>query len=622
MKQNIRYRISLVLSVALCLFACNEEDLVEVTNQELSSLELYTSSTNTRTSLLEDGTTVVWNEDDELAVYDYEAAKHRFCADNVSGSSARFLGKITAKKENFLALYPYELGAEALSANNEIVVSLPQEQTAAESTFASNLNISVAKGARNVDGSPSNITFYNVCQLLKFTVPAYAAGKIKQIEFVANTPIAGEMCIDYSTDVPKAVIATDGAKSITIVPPAGTTTFNAGTYYIVSAPVELNGFTMSFTCDGTSYSLGSHSVFGGIAGKVYSLGNIDLVNTPKVSAVHQYANGLLQGTKLTISNAPMGESAWSAVIKNSSNAIVRTLQGTGTLESSEQDANWPYLLRGNYTMEYTFMSSNGKQISKTMAFNLSESPQFSVSVSAYTSYSYYVGDVVPKDVNAANKCDNVTVYAPKISINGIAPHIFDNANYSFNVTNNFGGIQQSVINGVYSYNDYKVSNYASYTLTGNVVFDGVTLLANKIVYITGLPYNAKPPTSADWTGTAAQWTDNYVRLHKKQTITKSFYCPKNIDVNVTHNVRVRRHTENTTYQLQCGGVVLKSLKGATNGGFLNTGCQTEVTDNGTYGGTLTTSNPAVSCYNSFGQDNIEPLEGTNAQVKQIQVKYR
>ena len=96
MKQNIRYRISLVLSVALCLFACNEEDLVEVTNQELSSLELYTSSINTRTSLLEDGTTVVWSEDDELAVYDYETTKHCFMADNVSGSSARFLGKITA----------------------------------------------------------------------------------------------------------------------------------------------------------------------------------------------------------------------------------------------------------------------------------------------------------------------------------------------------------------------------------------------------------------------------------------------------------------------------------------------------------------------------------------------
>ena len=139
MKQHILYHISLVLGVALCLFACNEEDFVDNTTQELSSLELYTSSTNTRTSLLDDGTTVVWNAEDELAVYDYEAAKHRFIADNISGSSARFIGKITAKKDYFLALYPYELGAEALSANNEIVVTLPQAQTAAESTFAPNL---------------------------------------------------------------------------------------------------------------------------------------------------------------------------------------------------------------------------------------------------------------------------------------------------------------------------------------------------------------------------------------------------------------------------------------------------------------------------------------------------
>ena len=115
MKQYITCRILLIFSVVSCLFACNEEDFMDTTNQELSSLELYTSSANTRTSLLDDGTTVVWNEDDELAVYDYEATKHRFIADNVNGSSARFLGKITAKKDNFLALYPYGLGAEALS---------------------------------------------------------------------------------------------------------------------------------------------------------------------------------------------------------------------------------------------------------------------------------------------------------------------------------------------------------------------------------------------------------------------------------------------------------------------------------------------------------------------------
>lgn len=611
MKQHILYRISLALSVALCLFACNEEDFLDATNQELSSLELYISSTNTRTSLLDDGITVVWNDDDELAVYDYEATKHCFIADNVNGSSARFLGKITAKKDNFLALYPYELGGETLSAQQEIVVTLPQKQIAAESTFASNLNVSVAKGARNVDGSPSVITFYNVCQLLKFTVPSYAAGKIKQIEFETNTPIAGELSVDYSTDVPKTVIATAAAKRITIVPPTGTTTFGAGTYYIVSAPVQLNGFTMTFTCDGTSYSLSSNTTFGGVAGKVYSLGNIDLVNTPKVSAVHQYVNELLQGTKLTVSNAPMGESAWSAVIKNASNTIVRTLQGTGTLESSEQDSNWPYLPKGTYTIEYTFTTSNNKVVTKTHTFSVVESPTFSVGVTAYTSYSYYKGDGVAKSVVTANSLNNVTIYEPKISINGIASHILGNANYSFDVTNNFNGKQSGIADGVYSYNSYTVSNYAAYKLTGNVVFDGVTRTASKTVYITGLPYTAQPPKQGDWSGSAEQWNADYVRLHK-HTITKTFYCPENINVKVGQIASARQHTWGTTYKLICSGVTLKTL---------NTSYMSTVEDNATYDSELKSSDATIKCQSSSGSPDAI-IEGTHAKVRSITVRYR
>ena len=614
MKQHILYRISLLLGVALCLFACNEEDFVDAATQELSSLELYTTSASTRTSLLEDGTTVVWSAEDELAVYDYEATKHRFMADAVNGASARFVGKITAKKDNFLALYPYELGAEALSANNEIVVTLPQTQTAAESTFAPNLNVSVAKGARNVDGSPSNVTFYNVCQLLKFTVPDYAAGRIKQIQFTANTPVAGTLYIGYSSDMPTATIASDAAKSITVTPPTGSETFSAGTYYIVSAPVTLNGFTMSFTCDNTTYTLGSSSSFGGQAGKVYSLGSIDLVNTPQVTGQHQYSNGVLQGTKLTIANPPLADSEWRAVVKNSVGTVVRSVQGKGTLYSSEEDENWPYLLRGDYSLEYTFVSSNGREVTKTQSFNLNEKPELSVTITVLTSFSYYKGDGVARDITAANLCEPYKVYAPTIKINGIATEILKNPNYSFVVSNSFNGTLSKNVDGVYSYNDYTVSGYGAYSLTANVTFDGTVRSGVKSVHITGLPYSAIPPTQSDWTGSAAQWNSSYVRLQNKQTITKNFYCPENINVRVEHDVRVRRHTENTTYELRCGGTTLKSVKGGS--------VQSTVTDAGSYTGVLTSTDSTVSCYNSFGQGEILGVEGTNTRVNKIKVDYR
>lgn len=402
MKHHIIYRISHILCIVLCLSACNEETFIDMTSQELSPLQFYTSSANTRTSLFDDGTTVVWSEKDELAVYDYETSKHRFVSEHIDGASALFEGKITKQKENFLALYPYELGAEKLSENQEIIAALPHKQTAVENTFAPNLNISVAKGARNIDGSPSNITFHNVCQLLKFTVPAYAADKIKQITFTADVPLAGNLYVDYSDDMPTATIATDGEKSITIVAPTGNATFTAGTYYIVSAPVELRGFTMTFTCDNNIYTLSSSSTFGGQAGKVYNLGNIDLVNTPLVTAKHQYADGLLQGTLLTVANPPIDGSEWKAVVKNAAGTIVRTMQGVGMLTSSEQDEHWPYLLRGNYSLDYTFTTSNGKEITKSQNFNLNEKPELSVTVTAHTSYSYYKGDGVTRDIPAAN----------------------------------------------------------------------------------------------------------------------------------------------------------------------------------------------------------------------------
>ena len=572
MKQHILYRISLVLGVALCLFACNEEDFVDNITQELSSLELYTSSTNTRTSLLDDGTTVVWNAEDELAVYDYEATKHRFVADDVNGSSARFIGKITAKKDHFLALYPYELGAEALSSNNEIVVTLPQTQTAAESTFASNLNVSVAKGARNVDGSPSNVTFYNVCQLLKFTVPNYAAGKIKQIQFATNTPIAGSLYVDCSGDVPATTIASDAANSITVTPPAGNATFKAGTYYIVSAPVQLNGFTMTFTCDNATYTLGSNSTFGGQAGKVYSLGSIDLVNTPQVVGKHQYVSGVLQGTLLTITNPPIANGKWNAVVKNSAGVVVRTMAGVGTLYSSEQDENWPYLLRGNYTLDYTFITSNGKEVARSHSFSLDEKPEFSVSVTALTSFSYYKGDGVTRDIYTANQCDNNKVYSPVVKINGVASKLLANSNYSFTVTNNFNGNLSKSSDGVYTYKDYTVTENKSYSLTGAVKFDGVERSGVKNVYITGLPYKEQTPTTGTgWTGSPAAWNGDHVLL-RRNSITKTFYCPEKIAVNVYNNVSVSKGSidaSSAKYTLSCGGksLVVRNISWDFRGDF-------------------------------------------------------
>lgn len=584
--------------------ACSENDVVDYEAGGLEPLVISATPVETRTLLADDGKSIVWQSGDEIAVYDYVAPKHKFALESSDRSKARFLGKITAKKDNFLALYPYSLGAENLTETNGISVQLPAQQTAQASTFASGLNISVGKGARNVDGSPSVLTFYNVCQLLKFEVPEYVAGKIKEIRFAANTPVAGTMMVDCSGDMPSAAVSADGSSEITILPPSQAGTFAAGTYYIVSAPVQMTGFSMTFTCDGATYTLGSSSTFGGEAGKIYSLGKIDLVNTPRANAVHVYNQGVLVGTKLSLSNAPVEGKEWSAVVKNANGTVVRSLQGTDNLTSSENDAAWPYLPQGGYTVEYSFDNSNGKRITKTMQFNVVEKPTFTVSTYAYTSFSYYKGDGVERDVETANSLNNMTIYEPRITINGIDSKILKSPNYTFtsqisNVSSSVKGRDGAVI----TFNNATVGNLGAYSLTGIVTFDGTSVSAVKTVYITGIPYNAEPPTQANgWTGSAS-WNSGYVQLNK-QTISKSFYCSENINVNVIHSYNMPSNLFSPAeYKLDCSGSTI-TIKGAS---FSATSAK-----NAANAMTLKSSNPVVSCQSTK----------SNVRVERIAVEYR
>ncbi|MBR5466100.1 MAG: hypothetical protein IKU79_01635 [Bacteroidaceae bacterium] len=604
MKKGIIYKASLFMLASLSFGACSENDVVDYGAGGLQPLVISATPVETRTLLADDGKSIVWQSDDEIAVYDFVAPKHKFTLESSDRSKARFLGKITAKKDNFLALYPYSLGAENLTETNRISVQLPTQQTAQANTFASGLNISVGKGSRNVDGSPSVLTFYNVCQLLKFEVPEYISGKIKEIRFSTNTSVAGTMQVDYSASIPSASVSADGSPEITILPPSQATTFAPGTYYIVTAPVRMTGFSMSFTCDGKTYSLSSGSTFGGEAGKIYSLGKIDLVNTPSAHAVHVYNQGVLMGTKLSLSNAPFEGKEWSAVVKNANGTVVRSLQGTGNLTSSENDAAWPYLPQGGYTVEYSFDNSNGKRITKTMQFNVVEKPTFTVSTYAYTSFSYYKGDGVERDIETANSLHNMTIYEPRITINGIDSKILKSSNYTF--TSQISSVSSSVKGrdgAVITYNNATVSNLGAYSLTGLVSFDGTSVSAVKTVYITGIPYNAEPPTQANgWTGSAS-WNSGYAQLNK-QTISKSFYCSENINVNVIHSYNIPSSILSPAqYKLDCSGSAI-TIDGAR--------VSATSAKNAANAMTLKTSNPVVSCQSTKG----------NVRVERIAVEYR
>ena len=490
-----------------------------------------------------------------VAVYDYTTEKREFPVSSAEGVQ-RLEGNVTPKTRDFLAAYPYSQAGDALS-EGKIVFTLPAEQRAlavapGTELVSSKMNYAVVKGQRSYDGSLLNLTFQPVCQVLQFQIPEYAAGRISAIQFTADTPVAGKLAVDVSGEKPTTAIASTESPSITILPPARESTFPAGTYYILTAPVQMNGFSMSFQCEGTGYTLSSTSTLGGEAGKLYPLGYIDLVNDVHLSnAGHVYEGGVLQGTSFQV-NAPIPTQNWKATTKNASGTVVRSYSGTDNFNSTYADASWPYLPKGDYTVDYSYTTSNGKQMAGVLSFSTTKPNNFGVTTTAYTSYSYYVGDVVAKNIASANACNNQTIYAPTVKITGISNAILNNSNYVFTIERSgFSSNQRSASNGVYVYNDFTQTEWKAYTLSAKVTFDGVEVSSNtQTVHLTGLPYSVAPPRNSGdhaWavsgTGSAkVDFQENYVIVGASGTVqawedypaiqSPEFYIPANINATI------------------------------------------------------------------------------------------
>lgn len=611
---------------ALFVAACSDEASFSPV-AELESLTIEAETTSTRTALEVDGTTVVWQTGDEIAVYDYQSSKHNFSAQVESDGHTKFTGKVTAKSPRFAAVYPYALAGDNAASASALTATLPTTQYAVLNGFPKCLvsddyvvaNISVTKGERNLDGSPAVVTFHNVCQLLRFTVPTYAAGKISRIQFTASTAIAGILNIDCNNDTPVTTIESSESKVITVLPPYGTSTFAAGSYYILTAPVRLTGFSMTSTCEGKTYMLASTSAFGGQSGHVYNLGIIDLVNTPVVTDCHHvYDNdNVLQGTSLTVAGAPIVGQPWTVAIK-SGTKVVRSMSVTGDDQTSDEtDSSWPYLPAGNYTVEYSYSTSNGKTITSSLPTSLVvPAPTLLLTVDAYTAHSKYEEG----NSEAANECDRLTVYAPKALLS-VAPSLINNSNYSLSY--------QRTINGQTTTTTEKTNNpsWANYTnipvsgslhtLSVTANFAGTQVTGTKQVRITGLPANFTPPTEATgWSNDkgTVNFNSDHVRLGNYSTsqphrIKNSswFNIPSGTRVALDYDIVLHRAAVNTTANVKMGD---QQIVECTNSKYGD-----DVHNTGVIQTNLSATVTSVTCEGSYGSG------ATCSKVYKLYFKY-
>lgn len=207
-------------------------------------------------------------------------------------------------------------------------------------------------------------------------------------------------------------------------------------------------------------------------------------------------------------------------------------------------------------------------------------PDFTISVSAYTSYDKYAAkNGITKDISGANSCDPTTLYNAGAAW-GISTAIMSNGNYAKTLVVKIDDDASRTFNVNDEYTDNKyyenVANlsWSSHSLTVSFTFDGTTKSTTQTHHITGLPYRASPPVSVSkssvygWTngeGNAQNWESGYLQLgvhgsKQVQTAYKEFYIPSTIDVSLSSKIAAHNAPVNTTCSILIGSSTVMSVE--------------------------------------------------------------
>lgn len=319
-------------------------------------------------------------------------------------------------------------------------------------------------------------------------------------------------------------------------------------------------------------------------------------------------DGWLTGSNVLLSyNSPDGAqikniSSWHVEISYGGNTI-RTYDSSSAPNSTimETKADWPYVPQKSEITAYVVIE--GDHIPVEAHTTVNPIPSKVIEITGTTSYDKYLA----KNISGANEMNAETIEGIGAKAK-ISEDLLSKFSHSFSLT--YENIEYDPDTDCTITVGTKTGlSWGNHPITATMVFDGHRIEAKKDCHITGLPYSAKPPKEAEWSGNAKDWGSEYVRLHA-HTISKTFYTPADIDINVYHKVNVRTGTVETTYQFIVSGNKIETKSPAYN--------SWEYINN-TYSPTLKSSNPVVQCTNSYG--NSGPL-GTRAEVYEVTITYK
>ena len=235
----------LLATTLLALASCTRNQEIEIPEANLSLFARTESPADTKT-VVESGTHVFWEPGDEIAVFMGEKAA-KFSTDITAASgTATFkgtFGDATWPEEiDLWAVYPFS--DDAVFDGETITTVLPSEQIARKGSFGKDMNLAIAHS------TSSTLQFYNVGGGIRFSVTEEGIKKV-MFEGLSGEIISGKVKIGFEDGLPVVKEVTGGSQFITLLPPAGTESFEKDTwYYIVAIPGALEGgYKMRFYKD-------------------------------------------------------------------------------------------------------------------------------------------------------------------------------------------------------------------------------------------------------------------------------------------------------------------------------------------------------------------------------------
>ena len=222
----------------------------------------------------------------------------------------------------------------------------------------------------------------------------------------------------------------------------------------------------------------------------------------------------------------------SSKADNATGSFSANLSSTASNVSFTNAEGWPYIPQGTYATEVKATCTlNGKTYEKSSEGNITvPAPEFSVTVSAYTSYDKYAAtNNITQNIADANNCDPETLYNAGAKW-GISIDLMKNHNYKKKIEIY---VDKDATGRIYEVDEYDSNSFyqevgglawKSHTHKVKVTFDNKPEESVETTHhITGLPYSVDFTKSSDITGWYFDGEYKYLTNYSKGYSIRYYY---------------------------------------------------------------------------------------------------